>query len=404
MAIKTTFWEDSPFGKLLDEDITKYSKSLDEASAQIQEAQKAEWAEKSKLTWETQEQIRKDTAASQEEIDRISDEFKTSTAQRRQQAEDLVRTQEEAAWLEANIAAAKAWAGWRLSVSQLSSINKDITNQFATSINNAQKDNINFQIWLDDKLQQFWLSIVDKKKILDEFTKSLDDAETAPLLDAIASQSATKIDFIKNLSDTIKEINKWRIEQTEERWARDRRIAIDEQAFNEMTWAERASNVRDRFGASWNVLSPWQRNKIINDAALWKISLSETLDLIKNTKDQAEQQKLISQQSAAWSELWAQEALLEAWKQTTSTATFTTWQAPAWEEEEIRPRWDVSYEDPQSNVTAPTGYVRGWITYVSKAAYDTVLKNKDRLATLKERDPEWYKKAIELIKDKYILK
>jgi len=67
---------------------------------------------------------------------------------------------------------------------------------------------------------------------------------------------------------------------------RSERLERDEAAFGAMTNEQKARDIRERFGPTWNVLTPSQKQKIVNDTVSGTQSLRETLDMIENIKDQ----------------------------------------------------------------------------------------------------------------------
>ena len=73
---------------------------------------------------------------------------------RREQSKQAYQWQKRLAGLEARIAAAKSGDSSRYTANQLSQISSDIWNRFLASMNKAQWDLINFEQWLDAKLNE----------------------------------------------------------------------------------------------------------------------------------------------------------------------------------------------------------------------------------------------------------
>lgn len=416
-TIKTTFWEDNPFGTSIDEKISKYKTDLSNIESWLSWVDTELWDKKSKLIKEQNAQMNADVAKYQAETDRLNQEYKTNLASRRTQSDSIVKDREAAAWLQANIAAAAAPEAWRLSVWQIQSINKDITNQFSASLAEAKKDNINFQSSLDDKLATFWLSIIDKKKILSELSKTLKEEETAPLLDALANTAANKKELINTLWTTIKNISQQKIDEATNQSLRSDRVENEQKAFELMSWPQRERYIRDSFAATWNVLSPWQQNELIQKWVSWAISWSEIDNIMKNMKDKAEQSKTIQLQAAAWDKTHAEQALLETWIWDSWVPTFTKWQAPkdntttttktntdfnSWDIMWIP--WVTSTWTVSAKTTTATPYKKWNTTYVSKAAYDTLKKYESQLLALKNSNPTKFNTAMNTIKEKFIIK
>ena len=430
--VNTTFWDRTTYWAELDKDLERYRADLEAASATSEASKTAAWAEASALIAANNKEYSDNLAGYKTELDTINKDYADSIDDRRAQADQLVTNQEDAAWLEANIAAAKANEGWRLSVSQLGSINQDITNQFAVSINNALKDNINFQTDLDTKLADMWLSVIDKKKILDEFQKVLSDEEAAPLLDAIAEKYKTKDVFLAALSDTVKAINEKAVTDSSWRILRSERLEADENAFNAMTDEQKARDIRDRFWEVWNVLTETQKQQIINDTVSWEQSYRETLDQIKNYKAKAETNAAERVQylgtgaddetkkwllDYSWASLGDVTSLTKGDKNYTWNTTEEPSQNVASDIDPVDPKETIreyAANNPTSNTVNPpadvpdtpaetVGYKVGSITYTSKADYELLKSQVVALNKMKEEDPVKWEKVTKLIRDKYII-
>lgn len=404
-TIKTTFWDDNPFGAEVDEKLSKYQTDLSNIESSISWVDTNMWMKQSNLIKEQNKQLEKDIAKYQSDYDSVNQEYRANTEQRRKQSDAIVSERNKAAWLQANIAAAAAPEAWRLSMSQLQSINQDITNQFSASIAEAMKDNVNFQTSLDDKLATFWFSTIDKKKILSELSKSLREEETAPLLDSLATVAQNKKDFINSVWNVIKTINEQKITEATNRWLRSDRVESEERVWNLMTWPQRERYIRDQFSATWNVLSPWQQNELIQKSVAWTISLSEIDNIIKNMKDKAEQSKVIQATATPLDKSLAEQTLLETWIQEYNIPTFTKW-TPSNQGNQNNNQNIYQWDIPWVNAPAVVNkwYTVGWVTFLNKKAYDTVKSYATQLQALQKSDPVRFKEVSKVIKDKFILK
>lgn len=425
----SNFWDRTKYWGQVDIALDKYKKDLEASSTAQEGVDTRIGEEQSAIISRWNEESKTNIEQYKRDIDKEATRSAWNIAKRREQAKGLVDRQEEAAWLEANIAAAKAWVGWRMSVSQITSINKDITNQFAVSINNAIKDNINFQWELDTKLSELWFSVIDKKKVLDEFKKTLTDEEVAPLLDAIVSKYKTRKDFMIALSDTIKWLNQAVIDNSRDSMLRSERLLRDEEAFNAMNAEERAREIIDRFWPTWNVLLPGQQQQYINDTVSWKQSFRETLNIIKNLKDQTEQQKLLTQQGIAswdidtdykkglieftWIDPTKRVSTTEQWRVYTGKDIVTPIQAS---QNKITDKkqslsWKTFQDQKQKEEVEPKSYKKGKLTYRSKADYDMLnraiftsdWKLHPTLEAMKNNNPTKYKRTLKAIKNKYTI-
>lgn len=423
MAFNQTsnFWDRTSYWKELDKDIERYKKSIEESSLDIEGANKLIGDEQSAIIADKNKEFDTNADAYKDRIEDINKKYSSSIEDRRDQAEDLVTRQRDAAGLAANVAAAATgWAG-KLSVGQLTSLETDITNQFATSINNSMKDNINFQTDLDSKLSNMGFTTIDKLRVLDEFKKSLSDEEAAPLLDAIASKYTTRIGFMKALSDTISGINKQQVADSTGTIQRSERLERDEEAFTRMTDEQKARDIRDRFWATWNILTPDQKQKIINDTVTGTQSLRETLDMIKNFKSQwatniTERQQVIASGDKEKGEAVFNQGTINLGdkKSTTIGAKDFTGEPTVNTAEEFTNNDDnQTGTSTTGHITAPKeikaeqdinpGYKVWSTTYVSRDAYKAIVDRKDQLIALKRSDPAKFEKAIALIKEKYTI-
>lgn len=407
----TQFWDRTAFGKELDKDTDRLKEDLGKQSLKQESIDKAVWDEQSKLITDNNKEQKKNLKDSKDEIDSIHKTYEDNSAKRRLEAEGLVENQENAAGLQANISAAKATQWGKLSVWQMSSINKDITNQFAVSLNNAIKDNINFQSGLDDKLSSMGFSVVDKKRVIDELSKVLSDEEAQPLLDAIATKYATRSGFLQALWDTVKGIHDAQIKDSSADIQRSEGIERDTNAWKAMSSEEKARDIRDRFWPTWNVLTRSQKQEYINNAVSWNTTYGEMLDIISNYKDQSKQNK--------------EERLVTLWKGTddgwildsSSVKGFDAWTSTSDKdytgdkiEEEI-----VSTPIPESTPTDTTSpvpinskdskqsFTKWKLTYKNKKAYDIVRSYQYRLQQLFKTDPDKARKIAKLLKKKYVI-
>ena len=416
----TQFWDRTAFWAELDKDVDRFKEDLSKQSWEQEEIDTKIGAEQSAIIKGNNAKQKQALEDSKGEIDKVNSEFKDNTTKRRAQAEWLVDNQRKAAGLQANIAAAKANQWGRLSVGQLTSINTDITNQFTQSLNSAIKDNINFQTDLDSKLSDMGFSAIDKKRLVDEFTKVLVDEEAQPLLDAIATKYTTRKEFMKALSDTLNGIHKAQIKDSSADIQRSEGIERDTNAFNAMTNEEKAKDIRDRFWNTWNVLTRDQKQVYINNVVSWETSYGEMLDIISNLKDQSTQNKqerlatLGSSSNTSLTEWILDNSSVKGfneWTSTTKDRNFTgASTASKKNPEPVKTTTTRPKSTPKSTVTPEpevdtkaTGYKVGSITYKSEDAYKKVQTFLPSLRVLRTSDPVKYKQAQDLIKKNYLI-
>jgi len=93
---------------------------------------------------------------------------------------------------------------------------------------------INFNTALDDKLLNLGFSANEKQKMIDALNKELNDEEAQPLIDAIATKSTTRQEFIGELANVIKTINTTKITESTDRGLREDRLVAENEAWNKM--------------------------------------------------------------------------------------------------------------------------------------------------------------------------
>lgn len=458
-SITTNFSNNKAFWEDLDKAIGTYQNQLNSVAQEKEKVIDNSAKQTQSILQNKNQQAEIDNKNRSQEIVDLVKEYKTSAAKNKSDAEKLLSDTERAANMEANITAAKANQWGKLSVWQLASINKDITNQFQSSINEARGNMINFNTALDDKLLNLGFSANEKQKMIDALNKELNDEEAQPLIDAIATKSTTRQEFIGELANIIKTINTTKITESTDRGLREDRLIAENEAWNKMDSTMRWNYLRDKFWATWNVLSEGQKNELIQKAISGAVSLSEINALIKNYTDKAEQQKIIAQSALAYlPEETGQSILDETGIQTSLGNTFTKWtiseidtrknnaiskiknltnltvtqrsallkrlQSTNITEADLKsiedyiknntqtttlnkPTNTINTTTKNTNQVKNTGYTKDGRVYKSKQAYDEMVKsieaNRQKLIKLQKDDPKKYKELVKQLESKYLL-
>ena len=119
------------------------------------------------------------------DINKFKTEYSDRIAWQRSKAQDILKRKEADIWLEAQIQAAKAWTGWKLSAFQMWKINRDITDSFSKSVTESKENLALFESQLDERLNELNFSTEEKAAMIQEAKKLLSDAEAKPFLDAL---------------------------------------------------------------------------------------------------------------------------------------------------------------------------------------------------------------------------
>lgn len=131
------------------------------------------------------------TANQEAELKDIQNTREGNIEQRRKDADALVKKQDEIAAMNSNIAMADAGkSGLQLSQGDLTTVQNDIMNKYATNIANAMDFKNKTNMSLDEALTNTGLAIFSKQSEIDSFKNAIQDAKYAPILEAVKQASA----------------------------------------------------------------------------------------------------------------------------------------------------------------------------------------------------------------------
>lgn len=164
----------------------------------------------------------------------IKDTREANIDQRRKDADAIVKKQDEIAAMNSNIAMADAGkAGLQLSQGDLTTVQNDIMNKYATNIANAMDFKNKTNMTLDEALTNTGLSIFSKQSEIDNFKNSIQDAKYAPILDAVNKAAAGNQKAIDDVSTFYQEMTKKKAESEFTGANIEEIIATKEKSFQE---------------------------------------------------------------------------------------------------------------------------------------------------------------------------
>jgi hypothetical protein len=131
------------------------------------------------------------TANQEAELRDIQNTRESNIDLRRKDANDLLNKQDQIAAMNSNIAMADAGkSGLQLSQGDLTTIQNDIMNKYASNIANAMDFKNKTNMTLDEALTNTGLAIFSKQSEIDTFKNAIQDAKYAPILDAVNKAAA----------------------------------------------------------------------------------------------------------------------------------------------------------------------------------------------------------------------
>lgn len=136
--------------------------------------------------------------------------------------------------MNSNIAMADAGkSGLQLSQGDLTTVQNDIMNKYATNIANAMDFKNKTNMSLDEALVNTGLAIFGKQQEVDNFKNILQDNKYAPILEAIKQASAGNQKAIDDVNTFYQEMTKKKADEEYTRVAIDERISAEEKSFAE---------------------------------------------------------------------------------------------------------------------------------------------------------------------------
>ena len=174
------------------------------------------------------------TANQEAELKDIQSTREGNIEQRRKDADALVKKQDEIAAMNSNIAMADAGkSGLQLSQGDLTTVQNDIMNKYATNIANAMDFKNKTNMSLDEALTNTGLAIFSKQSEIDSFKNILQDNKYAPILEAVKQASAGNQKAIDDVNTFYQEMTKKKADEEYTRVAIDERISAEEKSFSE---------------------------------------------------------------------------------------------------------------------------------------------------------------------------
>lgn len=174
------------------------------------------------------------TANQEAELKDIQNTREGNIEQRRKDADALLKKQDEIAAMNSNIAMADAGkSGLQLSQGDLTTVQNDIMNKYATNIANAMDFKNKTNMSLDEALTNTGLAIFSKQSEIDSFKNILQDNKYAPILEAVKQASAGNQKAIDDVNTFYQEMTKKKADEEYTRVAIDERISAEEKSFSE---------------------------------------------------------------------------------------------------------------------------------------------------------------------------
>ena len=174
------------------------------------------------------------TANQEAELKDIKNTREKNIDLRRGDADALLKKQDEIAAMNSNIAMADAGkSGLQLSQGDLTTVQNDIMNKYATNIANAMDFKNKTNMTLDEALTNTGLSIFSKQSEIDNFKNSIQDAKYAPILDAVNKAAAGNQKAIDDVSTFYQEMTKKKAESEFTGANIEEIIATKEKSFQE---------------------------------------------------------------------------------------------------------------------------------------------------------------------------
>lgn len=183
------------------------------------------WSEQAGVISNKNTQAEQDLAAREKQVNTDLNKYKTDTEWRRKDLGNVVQTQKDIAWRQANIAAAQAGNKWVwLSVWQRQQIRDDIISKYATNIANVQQYEFENNRKIDDDLKNTWLKQFEVQGNIDQLKQKLTDEKYAPILEAIKKASEWDQKAIEDVNNFYQSFVRKRWDETYKRWAEAERL------------------------------------------------------------------------------------------------------------------------------------------------------------------------------------
>lgn len=212
----------------------EYASNAKKTAAETEANARKFWDEKSRIAAERDTEKLSRINRQEQNVKDIESRFNSNTEQRKKDAEDMLKEQKDIAAMNSNIAMADAGKSWlQLSEWDLTTVQNDILNKYATNILNATDFKNKTNITLDQALANTWLAFASKQSEIDKFKDAIQDAKYAPIYDAVDKAAAGNQKAIDDVNTFYQEMTKKKADEEYTRVAIDERISAEEKSFSE---------------------------------------------------------------------------------------------------------------------------------------------------------------------------
>nr|DAV49594.1 MAG TPA: hypothetical protein [Bacteriophage sp.] len=238
---------------------TNYHKEKYQADGKEQEAEAARYAKKTrenamKLGQDEQATViqrdaeKRNRADKQEqELNSIKARSENNIEQRRQDAEDLYRMQNDIALRNANASMAQATSsGVLMSAGEVDAIRNDTIAKYGTNIMNAKDFKNKTNTSLDEALTNLGLNIFKNKAEIDNFRNLLDNEKFAPILNALKAAHEGDQKAVTDVYNFYTEFNKKKAEEDYNRMMQKERYVEDERSFQSASLQVKERMIMDK--------------------------------------------------------------------------------------------------------------------------------------------------------------
>lgn len=227
-------------GLAMEENAKKYSQQVEDSAMKYanQEQQTIQERDADKL---------KRTNDQEAQLKFIKDRAETNYENRRNDADKLYQMQEDVASRNANITAAQAvQSGLALSQAELDSIRNDTIAKYGQNLTTAKDLQNKTNMSIDEALTKTGLDIFNKQSEIDKFKDALNDAEFAPIINAVQKAAEGDKKAIDDVYNYYTEFTKKKAEEEYNRMAKSERLAAEETEFQSADWKRKEQLIFER--------------------------------------------------------------------------------------------------------------------------------------------------------------
>lgn len=227
-------------GLAMEENAKKYSQQVaDSAMAN---------ANKEQSVVQERDKEKMDRANEQEkQLGFIERRAETNFENRRNDADKLYQMQEDVASRNANITAAQAvQSGLALSQAELDSIRNDTIAKYGQNLATAKDLQNKTNMTIDEALTRTGLDIFNKQSEINKFKDALNDAEFAPIINAVQKAAEGDKKAIDDVYNYYTEFTKKKAEEEYNRMAKTERLIAEEKEFQSADTSRKEQLVFDR--------------------------------------------------------------------------------------------------------------------------------------------------------------